>query len=115
MTVKRFVPQDGATRNVSSRHVALTYHFSRSIPPALHLSFCLRQFRIQRGRVAAIVCVSLRTRGTNDTHANAGQTDCRERYVVQAHTYQIKKEKVNSLPVEDWKIFVRKLVYLNMS
>lgn len=65
--------------NEERRATSLTYHFSRFIsPPSCHLSFRLRQFPIQRRRAASIVCVSLRTRGTNDTHANARQTDYRE-------------------------------------
>lgn len=79
MTLERFVPQGDAAneeRLVSSRRVALAYHFSRfitppppSLPPATcTLSFRLRQFRIQRGRAASIVHVYRYERAVQTIH-----------------------------------------------
>lgn len=84
----------------------LTYHSSRFIFSLPILLFRLRQFRIKRGRVVFIVCVVCMytiMRNRSDTYANTGESTIEE-YVVQAHTYQIKKEKVReivSLLIED--------------
>lgn len=100
-------------RLVAPRRVNLPF-FSLYFPRYRHLSFRLRQFRIQRGRAASIIRVSSRTRGTNDTHANAREISYREVRCASTYVYQIKKEKVNSLPVEDGMMFVRKLVYARL-
>jgi len=83
-----------------SRRINLSF-FSYYFLRYLHLSFRLRQFRIQRRRVASIVCV-LRTRDINDSHANARVS--KEIRCVSA--YQIKKEKVDSLLVEDERTYL---------
>jgi len=46
------------------------------------------------------MCIVTNARYKCDTHANARETAI-ERYIVQAQTYQIKKEKVDLLPVEN--------------
>jgi len=61
-----------------SRRINLSF-FSYYFLRYLHLSFRLRQFRIQRRRVASIVCV-LRTRGINDTQMQMHESV--RRYVV---------------------------------
>jgi len=106
MAIERFVPQGEATRNV-----ALTCHFSRFIPSPLPTPF-ISLTSISNSTWACrlyCMCIVTNARYKRDTHANARET-ATERYVVQAQTYQIKKEKVDSLPVENVRIFMRKLV-----
>jgi hypothetical protein len=59
-------------RFVAPRRLALTCHFSRFnlSPPSRywHLSFRLRQFRIQRGRVVSIVYVHRYERAVQTIH-----------------------------------------------
>lgn len=78
-------------RFVAPRRLALTYHFSRFnsfFLSSLPLSASLISLRSIPNSMWAcrLYCirVSLRTFGTNDTHANARETVI-ERYVVQAH------------------------------
>lgn len=110
MIAERFVPQGGTTKSVLSRRITLTYHFSRFIPPAtytFHFAYVNSEFSVG---VPPLLYVYRYERIVQTIHMQMRERRL-EKYVVQAYTYQIKKEKVNSLLVKDGRIFVRKLVH----